>query len=325
MTHLSHKEISKYDHVYLNHPEYGQVDADTPRFVVGLNYLKSIRGVKTILDAGVGRGGFYKLIKNEYDAYGIEPSTVAMEKFLKDDNRIRNICIQDMPGQFSKEVFDVVICLDVLEHIPPEDIDLALSSLAWCAKKYLIFSIANHKSIWDGKHLHVSIFSFEEWEERLKKYFHVLNQIPICYNNAVVYLLEKRNCKDSNLVFDRDRFEKWEAERLMLSKKYTPWIPTPKKSVLRDSAYKAKRAQLFYCRFGIRKMENTDGVYHLYLVYTDSGKKWESTKIALQTEEFKEFLVVNPDTKEYLLVTPKDIHEFLKQDYDFTQPFSNAR
>jgi len=94
-------------------------------------------------------------------------------------------------------------------------------------------------------------------------------------------------------------------------------IPTPKKSVLRESTYKAKRAKLVYCWFGIRQIEDKNETYYLYFVFSDNGKKWENAKTALLTEEFKEFLVLNPDTKEELLITPKDIYQFLKQDYDF--------
>ncbi len=295
MTNLSQKEISKYDHVYLNHPEYGQVNADYPRFVVTLNYLMSIHGVKTILDAGVGKGGFYSLVKNGYDVYGIEPSKVAIEKFHKDDNRIKKICIQDIPSHFSEELFDVVVCLDVLEHIPPDDIDLTLSSLAFCGKKYLIFSIANHQSVWDGLPLHVSIFSFEEWEEKLKKYFNVLYQTPICGYNAVVYLLEKHDYKDNNLVFDRDKLQKLETERLVSGKEYTPRLSTPKKFLIKDSLHNVKRAE----------MSNIKGSI------PGSGQVSIAGKFLAQASEINEQVFVNSQPLFSVIVPTYNQAEFL--------------
>jgi glycosyltransferase involved in cell wall biosynthesis len=356
MLHLSHKEIDKYNRLYLDNPEYGQIIANEPRFIVALNYLSSICGVKTILDAGVGRGGFYNLVKNDYDVYGIEPSTIAIEKFYKADKRIINTYIQDLPDYFSENTFDAVACLDVLEHIPTDDIDLALSTLARCGKKYFIFSIANHPDVWDGMNLHVSIFSFEEWEEKLEKHFEVLSMIPIHNGRAVVYLLEKSGCEDGKLMFDCDRLESLEFKRLTLGKKYTPsmithvynqakysslvpdsdyfhkedddaitsLIPAPKEFVLRESGYKAKNAKLWYCRLAIPQPDK-DGVYHLYFIFGNKEKKWENTKITPYTNALKEFLVIDPETKEEMLITAKDIYECLKQNYDFVAAYSNYR
>ncbi len=98
-------------------------------------------------------------------------------------------------------------------------------------------------------------------------------------------------------------------------------VPRPKDFILRDSNYKAKKAELLYSRLSIAR-PYTDGLYNLYFLCANNGKKWENVKTTPYTQPFKEFLVVDPETKEELLVTAKDIYHSLRHGYDFCTAYS---
>ncbi|MBI4686998.1 MAG: glycosyltransferase [Nitrospirae bacterium] len=318
MKHLSHCEIYKYDYVYQNYPDYGQVNEDEPRFIVALNYLLSISDVNTVLDAGAGRGGFYKLIKNRYDVDGIEPSTVAIETFHKDDSRIINIYVQELITHFPDNKFDVVTCLDVLEHIPHADIDVAIYSLNRVGKKYFIFSVANHEDFWDGMDLHVSLFSFEEWEGRFNKYFKVISKNVTHKGKSCIYLLEKLNTTDNKLSFDFAKFERLQIKRGMFGKPYTPASP---EFLLKKRPSSLPAADVIDCVIIPRidkgvfntgmKIRGTDGqIFHL-------NGEWAYTDFR------RGMTITNPLNGEKLNLTLKSIFELWSGRYDFEREAKN--
>jgi len=309
MKHSSHYELYKYDYLYKNHPEYGQVNKDEPRFIVALNYLLSISNVLTVLDAGVGRGGFYRLIKNRYDVYGIEPSRIAIERFHKYDDRILNIYVQDLISYFQEEKFDVVTCLDVLEHIPPADIDLAIYSLNRVGKKYLIISVANHEDSWDGMDLHVSLFSFEEWEKRFHKYLKIISKNIIHNGRACVYLLEKLNASFNRLSFDIDKFERLQIKKGFLSN------PTPPEFLQKERPSSLPRAELIDCII-IPRVDKD--VFNMWLkIRGRDGQSFHLNGEWSYGDFRKSMTITNPATGEKLNLTLKSIFELWSGGYDF--------
>lgn len=121
-----------------------------------------------ILDAGCGEGIHLKrMLQNGHDAYGIELSSVCCDKFLKN---VPHSNTDILSFSKTKEHFDGLICMDVLEHIPYESIDEtidALTKLSQCA----FFGIANHSDILNGVELHLIQKDHKWWESILKKYY----------------------------------------------------------------------------------------------------------------------------------------------------------
>ncbi|MBI3788055.1 MAG: glycosyltransferase, partial [Ignavibacteriales bacterium] len=243
MSNLSQDEIFKYDYLYEKYPEeYGQVNGDEPRFAMAYKYLQAITGVKTVLDAGVGRGGFYNLIKEQYDVYGIEPSKVAIEQFHRGDERIKPMYIQEIPQHFEHDTFDAVVCLDVLEHIPYDDIDAVFSALAQVGRKYFIFSIARHSDVWDEMELHVANLPYAQWEQKLANHFRCLVKLPIHGGLSWVYLLEKKELLSSYnaLQFDLDQKSKF-----LIPSLFSVIVPTYNQAQYLGEALDSIRAQTY--------------------------------------------------------------------------------
>jgi len=71
--------------------------------------------------------------------------------------------------------FDGVICTDVLEHVPENELDAMLREIAGFAKTWVFLSVCCRPSRFikfsDGTNVHVTIHPFEWWQAYLKPYF----------------------------------------------------------------------------------------------------------------------------------------------------------
>ncbi len=66
--------------------------------------------------------------------------------------------------------FDVVTCLDVMEHLPPDDTKRALKELWRVSRKVILVSISNEESKLEGVGvLHVNRRSYDEWDSLLRE------------------------------------------------------------------------------------------------------------------------------------------------------------
>ena len=64
---------------------------------------------------------------------------------------------------FKDGAFDVVSCLDVLEHLDPPDTVAALKELRRVARRAVVVSAADYSAVWGGVELHVNARPYDEW------------------------------------------------------------------------------------------------------------------------------------------------------------------
>jgi len=101
----------------------------------------------SLLDVGCGPGENLRMfIDLGVDAYGVEYSRWMVENKLQDLKEIGRVTqgsITDL-SVFDSAIhsFEIVFCIEVLEHLPPDDIDLAISELVRAADDYIICTIA---------------------------------------------------------------------------------------------------------------------------------------------------------------------------------------
>lgn len=81
------------------------------------------------------------------------------------------------PGAFS----DVLVNVDVLEHIPDEELDAAIADMASLARHAVIVidTAPARLKLSDGRNAHVSLHDEAAWEKRLKKSFPTIRPITI--------------------------------------------------------------------------------------------------------------------------------------------------
>lgn len=109
--------------------------------------------VTSILDFGCGKGFVTAALKEKYPnikVYGYDPGQEEFDAFPKN--------------------VDMIFSQDVLEHIEPEQIDIALNDLAFRCNKVMYHLIACHpakKTLSDGRNAHLIIESPDWWKQKL--------------------------------------------------------------------------------------------------------------------------------------------------------------
>ncbi len=141
----------------------------------------------SLLDAGCGEGFIMKLISESgicAEVNGIDTSTVALRiaRKINPDLRISKGSVYDIP--YAKNTFDLVTCLEVLEHL--EDPQKALCELIRVSKRYVLISVPNEPFFQIANFLR-------------GKYIHSLGNHPEHINHwsssGVASLLVGMNCK----------------------------------------------------------------------------------------------------------------------------------
>lgn len=152
------KEILKYRQVYAKYPDY-RMFPDRLQPVVAA--LKGQSG--SFLDVSCGRG---ELLQAAADM-GFSPimGTEAVPELC--GYGITEAQIHALP--FDDNAFDVVTCIDVIEHLLPQDVIPALHELQRVTRKYLLIAAADYPTYWDGENLHPSARPYSAWDQLFRQ------------------------------------------------------------------------------------------------------------------------------------------------------------
>ena len=117
-----YEQSELWDDDFLNVPVQRQRMAETIALIPA--------DVQTILDTGCGNGVFVNALSSIYQVMGLDLSREALK-------HVRTEKIQGSIGRlpFDTESFDLVTCLEVLEHLPCETFARALTEIERVAKK----------------------------------------------------------------------------------------------------------------------------------------------------------------------------------------------
>jgi hypothetical protein len=139
-----------------------------PKEAQSIKRLIKLTGARTILDYGAGKGRQYWPLRIKDDEEGIEYADIRSFWGVSD---IR--CYDPAYAPFTELPsgrFDGVICTDVLEHCPEEDIPWILDELFAFADKFVYANIAcfpARKRLPSGGNAHCTIKPVRWWEEQL--------------------------------------------------------------------------------------------------------------------------------------------------------------
>jgi len=148
------------------------VDSE-PRFEYVRKFLMG-GDVNTIGDFGSGRGNVISVVQRHYDHINIE--SYDLEKFHNYDVPFSNINLCDNQSiENINKIYDLVTCLDVMEHLQKECVDDVLSFFCRISK-YCILTIANHSDVKNGVELHLIQEDLTYWLPLIEQYFDVIHR-----------------------------------------------------------------------------------------------------------------------------------------------------
>ena len=137
------------------HERYADYGSKGLQWAAYVEQLVIEDGHRTVLDYGAGKGSLRRtLARAEIEVAEYDPGIPG----------------KDQPP----EPADLVVCLDVLEHVEPDLLDNVLSDLARLTKRKLFFDICiipAQKTLTDGRNAHLLIHSAEWWKEQLSRVF----------------------------------------------------------------------------------------------------------------------------------------------------------
>lgn len=125
-------------------------------------------GARTLLDYGSGKGLLHRARPLPLPGGGEAPSLTAWWGLE------RTVCYDPAyPPHAARpaETFDLVVCTDVLEHCPEEDLDWILGELFGFARHAVYLCIACYpakKSLPNGENAHVTVRPPDWWRARLE-------------------------------------------------------------------------------------------------------------------------------------------------------------
>jgi ubiquinone/menaquinone biosynthesis C-methylase UbiE len=149
-------EIAKYIEAYRD-PYYRmgvERQEAMARALVGLS--------GSFLDVGCGRGEFLEMARR----HGLAPvrGTEVVPYLTGGDV----VYAEAHALPFADGEFDIVSCVDVLEHLTPDDTVPVLQELRRVARRTLLLAAADYSSIWNGVELHVNARPYHEWESLIR-------------------------------------------------------------------------------------------------------------------------------------------------------------
>lgn len=160
---------------------------DTPRYSKVMDSILAYKP-KTLLDIGAGRGQIERAIK----AAGLDTkiSVADLDNFTKEDVEFFRIDLSHFTHKDICKTFDVIICIDVLEHIEPQYLPLIINEISLLAPLAFI-STANHSNVeiinGEPVELHLVQEPIEYWIKLLEPSFNILKAEEILQNRSFYF------------------------------------------------------------------------------------------------------------------------------------------
>ena len=158
-------EVDKYAAIYGAGVGYTMNKRRRDQSISALSVLlDSYPTSKSLLDVGCGDGQWIQCVSDLFhlDCIGVDPVPGLAGK------NIKTAPATSLP--FDDNSFDTVTCLDVMEHLVPEDTELALSEMERVSRYCAVITVNNNPSCYrvvNDSELHINIRPYEEWEQLL--------------------------------------------------------------------------------------------------------------------------------------------------------------
>jgi SAM-dependent methyltransferase len=162
------------------------------RSVLGalLDRLAGARRDLRILEAGCGTGGNLKMLERYGRVSAFEPDAEA--RAIAEGKSGLSVSAGTLPEgiPFARDAFDIVVALDVMEHVEKDQAGLAALGKELAPGGRLIITVPAHGWMWsrhDEVHHHFRRYSYDELKTKLEKAG--LRPITMTYFNSILFPL----------------------------------------------------------------------------------------------------------------------------------------
>jgi SAM-dependent methyltransferase len=193
---LSNREL--YEKLYgardVYHPVKGKLKRYGDSDIRDDWFIETLKGIvpdcnASVIDVGCGRGRLMRKMRD----IGLRVAGTEIV-FLDDhgDIPVRHYEMSEL--YLLREKFDVVVCCDVLEHLDPDELPIALANLWGLSRKWILLSVGvrparNYPTAMNlgVDDLHKIVKPAEWWRERFSFFMDIVNTGPVDCQSYFVY------------------------------------------------------------------------------------------------------------------------------------------
>ena len=172
---------------YIHDPEYHNSKAASRIVPIISKMFKP----QSVLDVGCGTGDFLKIFSEQgiTDLAGVDGTWLDMTKLVVPQEMIR-ICDLEQGFNFSRR-YDVVLCLEVAEHLQESAAEQLVSSLVTHGD-VIIFSAAIP---YQGGQNHINEQWIDYWQQKFEKHNYHLHDLirPLIWNDSEIFWWYRQN------------------------------------------------------------------------------------------------------------------------------------
>lgn len=180
--------IEQYKEIHIKNPKYGSNNDPAAKPSEVLKLVKQ-NDCQYVLDYGCGKGVLVEFFNNNsITCEGFDP---AVEEFFNKPSH--------------KTGYDCITCLDVLEHIPYNGIDILLSDICSYNAQYTLFNVALRKAsqlLPNGSNAHLIVEDKDWWFCKLHNTFPKHKIITINYKPVHSWLFAIQKVHLDSSIFN---------------------------------------------------------------------------------------------------------------------------
>ena len=180
--------IKQYKLLYKRKKNYGKTSI---KLYDMLKKIINDLNISSVLDYGCGKSKLLDLIKKNSEI-----------KIFKYDPAIKKY------SKLTKNKTDLVICTDVLQHVPLYDLDRVLKEIK-SKGIYILFYIkcTNHKTkLPNGTYANCTVYDKKWWLEKLSNYYDDIKEIKISDLTSVCFIMKGENIMNYDINIREEVF-----------------------------------------------------------------------------------------------------------------------